>query len=164
MICALTWNEYRLKSVPEKRKIRQLFLQILATFSENFLIFRVISEVFSWNFPRFFLTILEGSNRYFSRKKTKKNIYINFFREISCEVSRNYGELNIWFKFLFFSGNFRKFLTKYREIKVVFFSAELRRINSWAFLLGPVWAGYCLSVPFGAWAFRSRLKIARNAV
>ena len=57
-----------------------------------------------------FRLIYEGTNRFFSRKKFLVN-----FHEIS--VSRIF---NLSF-FLFFG----KFLTKYREIKRVFFSAEL---------------------------------------
>ena len=45
-------------------------------------------------FQRFFLPILEGSNRYFSREKINKN-NINFFSVNFHQVSRNFSKLNI---------------------------------------------------------------------
>ena len=90
-------------------KFRELFSVF---FSGDFLIFREISEIFSRNIPRFFLPILEESNRYFSREKNKKNVNINFF----------------W-------GNF---LLSFRKFQWAEYLIKLRRINSRTFLPGLV--------------------------
>ena len=92
----------------EKKSVSALFLN----FSRNF-------PDFSRIFARFFLPILEGSNRYFSRKKILILIFFGKFIVNFHEVSWNFREQNIYF---------------YGKLRGIF-SAELCRINSRAFML-----------------------------
>ena len=136
----ITMNKI-LKATREKNsgsffsKYRQLFRIFLGKFldiSRNF-------RDFSGNFLEKFQPILDRFSRIFPVEKNKKIIMFFYFREISCVISWNFREQDFWliFYFLyFFSRNFWKYLTRYREIKLKFFSAEFRRINWRTFLLG----------------------------